>query len=148
VRPLLADATQLLISPDGALSLIPFEALVDERGQYQITRYSFTYLTSGRDLLRMQVLRPTAGSPVVVADPLFGEPALAAHARNAADAASPKSRDNAAAGPISSVYFAPLSGTAQEARIIKSLFPETSLLTGAQATTAAVKHLAAPAILH
>src|SRR5262249_45587098 len=32
LRPLLGDLTRLLISPDGLLNLIPFAALVDERG--------------------------------------------------------------------------------------------------------------------
>ena len=34
-----------------------------------------SYLTSGRDLLRMQVPRVARSNPVIVADPLFGEPA-------------------------------------------------------------------------
>src|SRR5262249_60056738 len=64
----------LLISPDGDLSLIPFEALVDEHGRYAIERYAITYLTSGRDLLRMQVPRLAKSDPIIVADPAFGEP--------------------------------------------------------------------------
>ncbi|HEV8483750.1 MAG TPA: tetratricopeptide repeat protein, partial [Blastocatellia bacterium] len=52
VRALLGDATHLLVSPDGALNLIPFEAFVDEQNRYLVERYAFTYLTSGRDLLR------------------------------------------------------------------------------------------------
>ena len=43
-----------LISPDGGLNLVPFETLVDEHGRYLIERYATTYLTTGRDLLRMQ----------------------------------------------------------------------------------------------
>ena len=54
IRALAGDATHLLISPDGELNLLPFEALVDEQGSYLVEQYSFTYLTSGRDLLRMQ----------------------------------------------------------------------------------------------
>ena len=53
LRGLVGDSSHLLISPDGALNLIPFEALVDERGRYLVQRYRCTYLTSGRDLLRM-----------------------------------------------------------------------------------------------
>jgi CHAT domain-containing protein len=49
VRGLAGDATHLLISPDGPLNLIPFEALVDEQGRFLIERYGLSYLTSGRD---------------------------------------------------------------------------------------------------
>ncbi|MGH9902303.1 MAG: tetratricopeptide repeat protein, partial [Pyrinomonadaceae bacterium] len=52
VRAFVGDAAQLLVSPDGELNLIPFEALVDERHRFLVERYAFTYLTSGRDLLR------------------------------------------------------------------------------------------------
>ncbi|PYT02622.1 MAG: hypothetical protein DMF65_06035, partial [Acidobacteria bacterium] len=76
VRTLLGSAKHLLISPDGPLNLIPFAALVDEQGRYLIEAHSITYLTSGRDLLRLQVRRESKGGPVVVADPAFGEPAM------------------------------------------------------------------------
>jgi CHAT domain-containing protein len=49
---------------------------------------------------------------------------------------------------LSNVYFAPLPGTAEEARSIQSLFPEAELLTGRQATKASLKRVEAPAILH
>jgi len=51
VRVLLGETQRVLISPDGALNLIPFAALVDEQNRYLVERYSFSYLTSGRDLL-------------------------------------------------------------------------------------------------
>ena len=46
------------------------------------------------------------------------------------------------------MYFAPLAGTADEARSIKSLFPEALVLTGQQATKPALKRLEAPRVLH
>jgi len=49
---------------------------------------------------------------------------------------------------LSSVYFAPLTGTALEAREIKSLFPEARVLLQEQATKASLKQAAAPRILH
>lgn len=55
IRALIGDATQLLVSPDGELNLLPFAALVDEQKRYLVERYLITYLTSGRDLLRLQV---------------------------------------------------------------------------------------------
>ena len=151
VRALTGDTNQLLISPDGALNLIPFEALVDERGRYLIQRYSFTYLTSGRDLLRLQVARKAQNPSLVIADPLFGEPdlqqpAVAGYANVHSRA---KNLDSiTSATDLSSVYFAPLAGTAQEARTIKSLFPEINTLLGQQATESSLKHNPAPRILH
>ena len=96
MRPLrasLGGATRLLVSPDGDLNLVPFEALVDEHGRYLIERYATSYLTSGRDLLRMQVPRADrAASPVIVADPLFGEPAARARSAARRTASAPTQR--------------------------------------------------------
>jgi CHAT domain-containing protein len=78
VRSLLGTERHLLISPDGPLNLIPFAALVDEQTQCLVERYTITYLTSGRDLLRLQVPRDSRSQPVIVAAPAFGEPALVA----------------------------------------------------------------------
>jgi len=150
VLTLVGNATHLLISPDGALNLIPFEALVDGQGHYVIERYSISYLTTGRDLLRMRIARASHSGPLIVADPLFGEPG----GRQLADATYAKGPSLIARRSItigedfSSVYFPPLPGTAQEARTIQSLFPEARILTGQQATAAALKQVHAPRILH
>jgi CHAT domain-containing protein len=134
MRPLresFGDATRLLISPDGDLNLVPFEALVGENGRYLIERYATSYLTSGRDLLRLHAASTTQSTAVVVvADPLFGEPVSTPAARR------------------SPMYFAPLAGTAAEARAINALFPEAVLLTGRNATKEAVARLESPRILH
>ena len=130
LRPLVfasAGASRLLIAPDGNLNLVPYEALVDENQHYLLERFSISYLTSGRDLLRMGTQPSPAGPPVVVAAPAFGEPPSAA-----ADA----------------FYFPPLPGSAAEARAIKSLFPSATVLTGSRATKTALLHVQAPSILH
>ncbi len=151
LRPLLGDAKQLLISPDGALNLIPFEALADEQGRYLIQRYSFAYLTTGRDLLRMQVERAGQQTSTIIADPAFGEPASA----NAIESAELGRRSSAAlrasvtnATDLSNVYFAPLANTIREARAIQSLFPDSQVLTGQQATEQSLKRSVAPRVLH
>jgi CHAT domain-containing protein len=159
LRPLLGEATHLLISPDGALNLIPFEALVDEQDRYLVERFSFTYLTSGRDLLRLQVARGSKSAPVVLANPLFGEPDMIAiakaHGSNSQRASLVGKRQRGAkrqsvttGSDLSDVYFAPLGGTAQEAQAIKSLFAEAKVLTGAQATESSLKQVSAPSIIH
>lgn len=153
VRALTGDATHLLLSPDGQLDLIPFEALVDEQNHFLIQRYSITYLTTGRDLLRMQGPRPSPSDPVLVADPLFGEPnetlVASATAPKAKPAVVRTARRSVTTGAdFASLYFAPLEGTKTEARSIQALFPDARVLTGEQASEAALEALNAPEILH
>ena len=153
IRALVGEATQLLISPDGQLNLIPFEALVDEQGRFLIQRYAFAYLTSGRDLLRLQIPRESRISSLVITNPLFGEPEVTEMAKADAAlmnlAARSKRRQGLTTGSdLSSLYFSPLGGTTEEGRVIKSLFASANLLTGSQATEAALKRVAAPPILH
>src|SRR6185295_13974501 len=127
------------------LNRVPFEALVDEHDRYLIERYATSYLTSGRDLLRMQVPHQSRTKSIILADPFFGEPpphdaggpAAAAHRRSVTTAAA-----------LSTLYFAPLSGTADEGRAIKTLFPEAELITGRRASKETLQQVAAPRILH
>jgi CHAT domain-containing protein/Tfp pilus assembly protein PilF len=153
IRALVGETTQLLISPDGQLNLIPFEALVDEQGRFLIQRYAFAYLTSGRDLLRLQIPRESRISSLVITNPLFGEPEITEMAKTDVApmnvAARSERRQGVTAGSdLSSLYFPPLGGTTEEGRVIKSLFASSNLLTGSQATEAALKRIAAPPILH
>jgi CHAT domain-containing protein len=159
VRAMTGDSTRLLISPEGDLNLIPFEALVDEQQRFAVERFSITYLTTGRDLLRLQKPRASGTGPMVVANPLFGEPAEPLLAEStpqkspAAQAARAphvieQRRSVTSGASLSDVYFAPLPGTEQEAKSIESLFPDAKLVTGPQATKATLKAANAPEILH
>lgn len=147
VRAALAGATRLLISPDGTLNLVPFEVLVDEHGRYLIERTATTYLTSGRDLLRLQTPRAVPGRSVIIADPLFGEP-VAAAARQVGTPAIAARRSVTSGADLATLYFAPLSASGAEARAIKGLFPDAALLTGRRATKALLEQVNAPRILH
>ncbi|HLE62952.1 MAG TPA: CHAT domain-containing tetratricopeptide repeat protein [Pyrinomonadaceae bacterium] len=147
VRKLVGDAVQLLISADGELNLIPFGALVGEQGRYLIERYSFAYLTSGRDLLRMQVAHQSKSPPVVVADPAFGDPALI---RPRAESISVNGAGSSGRPRIdySQIFFGPLPGVNDEVRALRILLPNASFLTREQATKAALQGVVAPSILH
>ena len=74
IEEYLRDSQQLLISPDGELSLLPFQLLAwDDGGQELfIDRYSISYISAGRDLFRSQAKtnRPPT-SPTIIADPQF-----------------------------------------------------------------------------
>ncbi|HMZ82519.1 MAG TPA: tetratricopeptide repeat protein, partial [Acidobacteriota bacterium] len=69
VRALVGKTRHLLISPDGVLNLIPFAALMDEQGKFLVEQYQLTYLTSGRDLLRLAVKIESQQPPLVIANP-------------------------------------------------------------------------------
>jgi CHAT domain-containing protein len=72
VRKLLGERRTVFVSPDGLLHLVPFVALVDEQERYLVEQYRFIYLTTGRDLRRLQVKTPPTQGPLVLADPDFG----------------------------------------------------------------------------
>jgi CHAT domain-containing protein/Tfp pilus assembly protein PilF len=152
VRSLLAEEKLLLISPDGELNLIPFGALVDEQGHFLIERYSFSYLTSGRELLRLREARESKSQSLVIADPLFGEPAAESIVKTNSTSKAPtpaaRRRSVTSGTALSELYFAPLGGTGEEARAIQTLFPEARIRTGTEATEFALKRVVAPRILH
>ncbi|WP_437745069.1 CHAT domain-containing tetratricopeptide repeat protein [Sorangium sp. So ce1504] len=145
IRGALGPARWLLLSPDGALNLVPFSALVDEEGGYLIDRASFTYLTSGRDLLRAAgVVAPQAGAPrgsvLVIADPAFGS--LSELAPD--DDATRGLRSAELAG----ARFPPLPGTEREAEAVRSALASATVLTGPSATEEALKRAQRPRVLH
>ncbi|HEU0184905.1 MAG TPA: CHAT domain-containing protein [Blastocatellia bacterium] len=146
------EIRRLLIAPDGSLNLIPFAALVDEENRYLIERYTISYLTSGRDLLRLRAKQPSKSVPLVVANPLFGrtEPVAMRGDRISGDLPSggeAGDQGGTHSGPTR-IFFRPLPGTKGEALAIKAILPEASLLMRQEATEAALKRARAPRILH
>ena len=137
VRQLLGDTKTILLSPDAALNLIPFEALVDENNQFLVENYLFTYLTSGRDLLRLQLQSPSEEPPLVIANPTYQKQgeiiALDSLHRNI---------------DLSQRVFLPLKGTKQEAEAIGQLFSNALILTKTKATENALKQVKNPDFLH
>ena len=131
VRKLIGTKRHLLISPDGLLNLIPFSALVDEQGTYLVENYTLTYLTSGRDLLRLKVKIPGAEPAVVIANPEY----------------------ETGSGPVLAGQtlkpLLPLPGTEREGRDIqKILGAQTQLFVQTKATKDVVTHIHRPEVLH
>jgi CHAT domain-containing protein/Tfp pilus assembly protein PilF len=125
----------LLISPDGALNLIPFGALVDEQGHYLIENYLLTYLTSGRDLLRMSTRVSSRRPPLIFANPDFGEQ-------------PPPEAQKKQRYAFGDFYFRPLPGTGAEGEALRALLPAATVLTERQANKGALLAAAGPEILH
>jgi CHAT domain-containing protein/Tfp pilus assembly protein PilF len=143
VRKLLGGTRQVFLSPDGALNLLPFAALVDENNKYLLENYSITYLTSGRDLLRLQLSAGSREPPLIVADPAFGNAVGSSATVQKPELAQPKRSGNTVA-----MNFDPLPGTAEEARTVASLLTDARMLIQDRATEFALKHVNGPSVLH
>jgi len=141
IRPLLGDARHLLLSPDGQLNLIPFEALKDEQNKYLVEKYAFSYLTTGRDLLRLETTAKQLTKPVVFADINYQqqETVVAAKSRGSL---SKRSTD------FANLKYNPLAATLAEGEQVKKIFPDTNIITGEKATEEKIKQLKTPSILH
>jgi CHAT domain-containing protein len=74
IRQKLGNTRTILLSPDSQLNLIPFAALVDENNRYLVENYSISYLSSGRDLLRLQNHTQSRSESVIVANPDYDKP--------------------------------------------------------------------------
>ena len=160
VRQVLGNSKQLLVSPQAALNLIPFEALVDEQGQYLVENYSFTYLTSGRDLLKLSEPTPNEQPSLVVANPNFEVPGQLASLPQPNQESSlvvkPEVPGQLASLPpktqtrsldLDHIPFIDLPGTEAEGKAIAKKLGITPLMNS-QATEAAIKQVNSPKILH
>lgn len=155
IEPHIANVKHLLLSPDGALNLVPFGALPTPDGKYLLERHRITYLTSGRDLLRVSLGQAPASGAVVVAAPTFGSALVAdGEAKPAAEDALEPLLDfsRGARGlrsfSLESMQWAPLPGTAEEAVALRGLITDARVLVGDEATESALKAVRAPRLLH
>jgi CHAT domain-containing protein len=144
VEKSLAGCRRLFIAPDADLARVPFEALPAMGGGHVIDEYSISYLSGGRELLRLALAdEGQVSAPVVAADPDFDLRAT----RGPADAERPErgrmSRDLVGTG----VAFGRLAGTRVEGlRVASRLGVEPWLEQ--HALEERVKALRSPAILH
>lgn len=142
--PFLNDKKTLLISPDSQLNLIPFVTLKDEGGRYLVEDYSISYLTSGRDLLRLKSEFVPKSEAVIVANPTYD--------LNINTSSVANSRGNHHKRSIDLDQLAwccgSLEGTKGEAEAITPLLPNARVYTENQATSENIIKVKAPKILH
>lgn len=140
LRNAIGKAKRIFVSPDGDLSLVPFEALAGRNGRYLIQDFEFTYLTSGRDLLKKSE-SVARSEPVLIADPEFGDPGKYSKGAEA-------QRSVTVAADVSDTFFTPLSATEEEVEAIRSMYPVSRLLSKSDARESEVKKLSSPKFLH
>lgn len=149
VRRVLGKTQWLFVSPDGDLNLVPFGALRDEFEHWLLDAYSFTYLTSGRDLLLGETIDTPeeAGAPAIfIGNPEFGEKKLGRRRFAQRDNEAPAR--GARAADLLRIKFTPLDGTAAEIAAIEKKVPGAQVFLGDKATEAQVKAIKHPRILH
>jgi len=144
IRAKLRGKTHILLSPDSQLNLVPFAALRDENNQYLVENYRITYLTTGRDLIRLSATQNPKQPAVIVANPNYDQPGnpMAGGTPVASRSANLRSTD------LSGLQFVKLPGTGKEAEAIAPLLPNSTVLIGSHATENAIKRVTAPKILH
>ncbi|MEM6432633.1 MAG: CHAT domain-containing tetratricopeptide repeat protein [Cyanobacteria bacterium P01_D01_bin.115] len=143
IAPYLQDTDHLLISPDGQLNLLPFEALQAEAGgDYLVQQYQISYLNSGRDLLKFDVVEPSDNQAVIVANPDYevADDTVVAQGRSTGD--------NRRSTELSQLQVGPLPGTAAEAEAIRPLLPNADIRIEDEATENLIKSVESPRILH
>lgn len=134
--PLLGDRIYVVIAPDGNLVNLPFAALPQDDG-YLIDRYHFSYLHTGRDALRYEVL-PTSvpTETLIIADPDY----------DLATATKKKARRSAHnMEGLSS--FVELPGTRVEGDLLASILQVRPWL-GDKALKTSLKAFRSPRVLH
>ncbi|MBE9107890.1 tetratricopeptide repeat protein [Nodosilinea sp. LEGE 07298] len=156
IRPLLGNATHLLLSPDGQLNLVPFAALVDEQDRYLAETYTLTHLTTGRDLRRLQIPIASRQPPVILANPNYDTAAAEGATLAAGTSASPRPQAEGSgtratdqrSTDIADLRFGPLPGTEREVNAIAPLLSNPIMLTETEASESALKQVQGPSILH
>lgn len=141
--PLLSSidgSRRLILSPDGELNMVPFEALAHEDGRLLLEDYCVSYLTCGRDALRFG-LPPfgEAGESVVVADPSYNLTAPKSD-ESARETRGSKNVDRG-------LRFGPLRYTRREAEKIAGMLGVKPWL-GVDALEGRVKQGRSPRVLH
>jgi CHAT domain-containing protein/Flp pilus assembly protein TadD len=136
------QAMPMLISPDSQLNLIPFAALVDEKDRYLIETSEISYLTSGRDLLRLR-REHNAQPAIILANPNYESAMDSPHVL-----AQTRTPLNLRSVDLQVLSFSSLPGTSDEAEVIAAKLPGSILWTGSRATETALKQVQSPLILH
>lgn len=151
IREKLDGVRHVLLAPDGALNMVPFAALADEKGRWLITNYLFTYLTSGRDLLRLKDKHQSQPDKLIFAVSSFGR--LNGQSMASLNNAT-KPFSDTRSGMLSSdttmatLAFDNLEFARKEAESIGRLFPGAKLYVDEQATETLLKQARRPYFLH
>jgi MYXO-CTERM domain-containing protein len=137
----LGDAEEIFLSPEGQLHLVPFEALVNGSGRFLVEGRLFTYLTSGRELLRPHAQKASDAAAEIFANPDF-------EGGGSGEALGSGGRRGVSGEDLARVRFTPLPGTGAEAVAIERALGKARVHSAGSATKSALFALHGPSLLH
>jgi len=141
LTPYLQGVSQLIVSPDGVLNLVPFEVFKGPDQRYLVEQYAVHYLPSGRDLVRLANTPRHSGDALVLADPDYDLQL------------GQKLPRREMVAPLQGVHFDRLPDTRVEADAIVALLrrqkgEKVRRLLGAEASEQALFGKVQPGLLH
>ena len=123
--------TNLIVVPDGALHRLPFDTIVDDRGDLLLMKHTVWYAPSGSVL---NLLASKRSAPTSAAKPVL---AVAAGTDDISDRGGPIRRGMF---DLAGVNLPPLPNANSEARLVGEIMgPQSVVITGQAATESAVK---------
>lgn len=153
IKKILGSTRLVYLVPDGDLNRLPFEALVDGQGKYLAEEQRFSYLASGRDLLRDPV-KPARGT-VAFTNPAFnlGPSDRQARAGKLLAKKVEVAAIDKSTPAVRSLGWKALPGAAGEAEDIKRLLDGSDYgpvknYAGPEALEEVLKSLEPPRVLH
>ncbi len=151
IKPELDQSKEVFISPDGNLSLIPFEILQDPNGRFLIEDYTFNYLSAGRDILGLEKQKGNSQKSLLIGDPDFD---LRVQAINLQDQdlenTVPQLTSLKRSVEMKELHFRRLPGTLKEVQSVRQILGQngTEIKTGAEAVEQILFQMKSPKILH
>lgn len=153
----IADKTSLIISPDGALRLLTFEALVNEASnEYLIESKDIRYIASGKELVRLlrqnKNLTTHQTDAVLFSNPDFGgaPSKQSADNRGRDEIYIPNTDENRTLSLLELLQpnFQALPGTKVEVEAVSKEIPHEAIKQGSDANEAYLLEVKQPSILH
>lgn len=133
LRPFLDGREHIIVSPDGTLNMLSFEALPLDEKRLVLDCFEVSYVASGRDILRFGKQGGSSTPAVVIADPNF-------------DLADRSATDKGSAD-LKALRFDRLPGTREEGLRVAALLRVTPWL-GNDALEGRLKRVSSPQIVH
>ena len=152
IKKELGGRQDVFLSPAGNLNLIPFEIFYNPDEGFLIEKYTFNYVSSGRDILAFGEAKEMGGKALILGDPDFDMKITERvfPVEKSIQAKLEKEGEAQRSILMQDLHFDRLPGTREEVQTIHSLFgkDQTELYTGKDASEEVLRIMKAPRILH